>query len=313
MGLGSRISRRQTSGFSPWLLERGLQCVLLPRKRDAQRDDIVDCENPSCIFRNSLRRIFGRGVGDGVFVQSHWYCSLDCFEHAVVGEFAALLKQQDQPRRNPHRVPLGLMLLGRGAITDEQLKKALAAQRELGQSRLGDVLMKLGIVSAHDISAALAAQWGCGVFPVERNRRYRECAHMLPLALIESSRMIPVHFHEGSQLLFLAFADEIDHTALYSVERQLGARTEPCVISAAAMEQALEEIRAVSRPSEIVFETIWGADEMARTVRDYSLALGASELFLARPRRFLWVRLRADGQSHDLLFRLPVAMPEVTL
>ena len=312
MGFGLRTSRKLASGFSPRLPERGLHRLLQPRKRYVQRDNIVDCENPSCLFRNSLRRIFGRGAGDGMFLQGHWYCSLVCFEQALVGEFAALLKQQDQPRRNPHRVPLGLMLLGRGSITDEQLKKALAAQRDSGESRLGDVLIKLGMTSAQDISAALAAQWGCGVFPIECNRRYRECAHMLPLALIESSRMIPVHFHDGSHILFLAFSDEIDHTVLYSVERQLGARTEPCVISAAAMEQALDEIRAVSRPSEIVFETIWGADEMARTVRDYSLALGASELFLARPRRLLWVRLRADGQSHDLLFRLPVAMPEVT-
>lgn len=272
---------------------------------------MVDCENPSCAFRNSLRRILRRGAGEGVFLQGRWYCSLDCFEQVVIGEFTSLLKQPDLRRRNPHRVPLGLMLLGRGVITDEQLKKALAAKRESGKTRLGDLLVKLGICSERDIATALAAQWGCGVFPIERNLRYRECAHMLPLALIESSRMIPVHFHEGSRLLFLAFAEDIDHTALYSVERQLGARTEPCVITETGMGQALEEIRAVSRPSETVFETIWGANEMARTVRDYSLALGATELFVARPRRFLWVRVCAAGQFHDLLFRLPAPVPEV--
>lgn len=76
------------------------------------------------------------------------------------------------------------------------------------------------------------------------------------------------------------------------------------------MEQALEDIRAQSRPSEIVFETLWDPYEIARTVRDYSLALGAEELVLARPRRFLWVRLRGSGRSHDLLFRLPSAAPD---
>lgn len=311
MGFGSRTSRRPASGFNPWLLERSVQRALAPRDQRLKRNNVVDCENPSCAFRNSLRRMLRRGASEGVFLQGRWYCGLDCFEQAIIVEFAALLKQQDQTRRNPHRVPLGLMLLGRGVITDEQLKKALAAQRESGEMRLGDLLVKLGFVSEHDIAAALAAQWGCGVFPIERNHRYRECAQMLPLALIESTRMIPVHFHEGSQVLFLAFAEDIDHAALYSVERQLGARTEPCVITETGMQQALEEIRAVSRPSEIVFETIWGANEMARTVRDYSLALGAIELFVARPRRFLWVRVRAADQSHDLLFRLPVPVPEV--
>jgi hypothetical protein len=44
---------------------------------------------------------------------------------------------------------------------------------------------------------------------------------------------------------------------------------------------------------------------MARTIRDYAVKLNADELILARPRRFLWVRLRASGRSWDLLFRLP--------
>jgi len=270
----------------------------------------LECENSDCPHRNSLRRILLRGSSEGVFLQGRWYCCLDCFEQAIAVEFAGLLKLRDEPLSRIHRIPLGLLLLGRGVISDEQLKSALAAQRQSGSGRLGRLLVSLGAASAQDISTALAAQWGCGVFPIERNSRYRDCSQLLPLALIESSRLIPVHYHDNSQLLFVAFADDIDHTALYSIERQLGARTEPCVITEAAMEQALHEVRSISRPSEIVFDTLWDPGEMARTVRDYSLALGADELFLARPRRFLWVRLRSQGRSHDLLFRLPPPFPE---
>jgi type II secretion system (T2SS) protein E len=262
------------------------------------------CQNPDCPHRHSLRRIL-RGQSEGIFLQGRWYCGLDCFEQAIISEFDGLLKLRDQPLSRIHRVPLGLLLLGRGVITNEQLKSALAAQRQSGAGRLGRLLVNSGAVTAQDISAALAAQWGCGIFPIESSKLYRDCSQLLPLALLESSRMIPVHYHDASQMMFVAFADDIDHTALYSVERQLGARTEPCVITESAMEEALEEIRAVSRPTEIVFETLWDPYEMARTVRDYSLALGADELFLARPRRFLWVRLRGGGRFHDLLFRLP--------
>jgi hypothetical protein len=251
-----------------------------------------------------------RGNSEGVLLQGRWYCGLDCFEQVIIGEFTGLLKLRDEPLPNLHRIPLGLLLLGRGVITGEQLKSALAVQRESHSGRLGRLLVNLGVVSAQDISTALAAQWGCGVFPIERNNHYRDCSQMLPLALIESARMIPVHYHDGSKLLYVAFAENIDHTALYSIERQLDARTEPCVITEAAMEQALDEIRAESRPGEIVFETLWDPGEMARTVRDYSLALGADELLLARPRGFLWVRLRRNGRPHDLLFRLPAAGPD---
>lgn len=265
----------------------------------------MECENQNCPFRNPLRKILhGRSRG-GVFLQGRWYCSLDCFEEAIADVFAGLLHLPDEPLPRLHRVPLGLLLLGRGVINEEQLKSALHVQRESGNERLGRWLVRLGIASAQEVSAALAAQWGCGVFPLERDRRYRECSQMIPFTLLESSRMLPVHYVPYSQLLFLGFSEDIDHTTTYSIERLLGNKTEACVVTEEAMNEAMEEIRAVSRPAEIVFETIWDAPAMARTVRDYALKLGADELILARPRRFLWVRLRASGRSWDLLFRLP--------
>jgi hypothetical protein len=238
-------------------------------------------------------------------LQGRWYCCLDCFEDAITGVFNSLLLLPDEPLPHLHRVPLGLLLLGRGVITDSQLKSALQAQREGGTDRLGKWLVRLGVASAQDVSAALAAQWGCAVFPIERDQHYRECSQMLPFALLEASQMIPVHYLPSSQLLFVAFSEDIDHTALYAVERLIGGHTEPCIVSESAMKRALEEIRTVSRPAEIVFETLWDAPEMARTIRDYAVKLNADELILARPRRFLWVRLRASGRSWDLLFRLP--------
>ena len=265
----------------------------------------MECENPDCVHRRSLRRLLHRNPAEGILLQSRWYCCRECFEHVVVAEFAGLLKLPDQPMRQLHRIPLGLILLGHGAITQEQLRAALAAQRESGAERIGRLLMKWGIVSADAVCTALAAQWGCGIFPIENSPSYRNCSQLLPMALLDASRMVPVHYHGGSEMLYLAFAENIDHTAIYSVERQLRTRTKPCLITEVAMDRVLEEIRLESRPHEIVFETLWEADEMARTVRDYSLALGADELLLARPRRFLWARLKGRGHAHDLLFRLP--------
>jgi len=265
----------------------------------------VQCENPQCPFRNPLRRVLRRRNNEGVLLQGRWYCCLDCFEDAITGVFNGLLHLPDEPLPHLHRVPLGLLLLGRGVITDSQLKSALQAQREGGTDRLGKWLVRLGVASAQDVSAALAAQWGCAVFPIERDQHYRECSQMLPFALLEASHMIPVHYLPSSQLLFVAFSEDIDHTALYAVERLIGGHTEPCIVSESAMNRALEEIRTVSRPAEIVFETLWDAPEMARTIRDYAVKLNADELILARPRRFLWVRLLASGRSSDLLFRLP--------
>jgi hypothetical protein len=258
-----------------------------------------------------------RRTNEGVFLQGRWYCSLDCFEQGITPVFAELIKLPDEPLPQQHRIPLGLMLLGRGVINEEQLKIALQAQRNKRGERLGHWLIRLGIVSDQDISAALAAQWGCAVFPLERDRRYRDYSHLLPFTLLESSRMLPLRYLPESQWLYLGFSEDIDHTAIYSIERLLSSRTEPCVVSEAAMKQAMEEIRGMSHPEEIVFESLWNAAQMARTIRDYAVKLGAEELLLtrnrfdaqelllARPRHFLWVRLKASGRAWDLMFRLP--------
>lgn len=310
MGFESRISPSHIRGWRPSKLNRRNERKI-PfdfhwwRGSQADRGRFeLDCENPDCLYRGRLQRILRRN-NEGVFLQGHWYCCLDCFEHSIANVFEGLLKLPDDPRPKSHRVPIGLLLLGRGVINQEQLKEALNAQRSEGKERLGRWLVKLGIASAADISTALAAQWGCAVFPLDKDSRYRDCSLMIPLPLLESARMLPVHYLANNQHLFLGFSQDIDHTTLYSVERLLGNRTEACVVSEEAMEQALEEIRGISRPTEIVFDTAFDAHQMARTVRDYALKIGAEELLLARPRQFLWVRLRAGGKSWDLMFRLP--------
>jgi hypothetical protein len=268
-----------------------------------RRRSILPCENPDCAYNNPLRKLFRRH-DNGVYLQGRWYCSLDCFEQGVTVAFAELIKLPDEPVTRSHRLPLGLLLLGRGVISEVQLKTALQAQREAGNDRLGHWLIRLGITSAQEVSTALAAQWGCDVFPVDQDQRYRECCNMIPLALLESSRMLPVRFLKETQLLFLAFAEDIDHTAIYAIERLLPGRTQPCVITESAMDQALDEIRIQPRPTEIVFEAFLESPEIARAIRDYAVNLGAEELILARPRRFLWVRLKAADKAWDLMFRL---------
>jgi hypothetical protein len=325
MDFESPISPSRSSDWNLWRLDRtvGRGTPLAERRAwqvfDFRGRSNLQCENPLCTFRHPLRRYL-RKRNEGVTLQSRWYCSLDCFEQAITEVFDGLVRLRDQPLARNNRVPLGLLLLGRGVLNEAQLKQALLQQREdagqisphapatpasLADRRLGRFLIRLGLVTAQEVATALASQWGCSVFPLEGDRRYRECAHLIPRVLLEDFHMLPVHYLPESHQLFLGFSRDIDHTAVYSIERLLGTRTEPCVVSEDAMERAMDEIRAAPRPQEIVFEKHWNPPEMARTIRDYAVKLGADELRLARPRRFLWVRLLASGRSWDLMFRLP--------
>ena len=193
-----------------------------PRK--ARWTSSLECANDACTFRSRVRKFLQLRKNEGVVLQGRWYCSLDCFEQGITGAFSGLLKLADEPMTHVHRVPLGLQLLGRGVISQDQLKAGLNAQRCAGNDRLGRCLIRLGAASPLDISTALAAQWGCAVFPLDRDCRYRDCSQMIPFALMESSRMIPVHYVPDSHLLFLGFAEDIDHTSLYWIEHLLGGR-----------------------------------------------------------------------------------------
>ena len=162
----------------------------------------MKCENQACPYRGSLRN-FLRTRPEGVQLQGRWYCSLDCFEQAVTQILHDLVRPAPARMERRHRIPLGLVLLGKGIISEEQLKRALQAQKEAGAGaeKIGQWLLRLGSASHRDVALALATQWGCPVFPLDQDRRFRECSAMLPLALLESLRMLPVHYLQQSPAL----------------------------------------------------------------------------------------------------------------
>jgi len=153
-----------------------------------------------------------------------------------------------------------------------------------------------------ELALALGVQWGCPFFPLERNQSYLQCADLLPLMLLESSRALPVHFHGGSLKLYLAFTERIDHTLLYAVEQMLHCHAAPCVASENAVVEAFRRIRLIARPNETVFDSLRNVREMAMTACSYAAKLQASSLEIARVAGYIWVRLFGSRAAHDLLF-----------
>jgi hypothetical protein len=240
---------------------------------------------------------------EGMHLQGRWYCSPNCFEHAALDQIHRLLGMPEASRRKTHRIPIGLLLLSRGIINDSQLKQALALQREQGKGRIGKFLQQIEAVTDQDIAVGLAAQWGCPVYPLGSARDFLKCASMLPLALLETGRMLPVHHTLFQETLYLAFVEGIDRTALYAVEQMLHLRTIPCIVSESALLEALEELHRISDVPNTVFDGPIEPREMARTTRSYAWQLGAKDVSMARSGRFLWIRLKTRQDSKDILFQ----------
>jgi hypothetical protein len=260
------------------------------------------CENAAC-RAPGLWRSWRMREADGIRFQKRWYCGAHCFEQAALAECSRLLSQPSVIERRFHRIPIGLLMVSRGIINDRQLKDALALQRQSGGGRIGDHLRDIRAVTDDDIAAGLAAQWGCAVYPLERTREFLTCAALLPVELLESARMLPVHHTQATGTLHLAFAEGIDRSALYAVEQMLQLNTVPCIVSESALRRALEEFRGAITVAAAVFDGPLEIPDVVRTASSYACQVGAQEVSMARSGPFLWMRMRAAKSSKDVLFQ----------
>ncbi|HTZ95457.1 MAG TPA: hypothetical protein VMB18_03600 [Terriglobales bacterium] len=236
------------------------------------------------------------------------YCAPQCFENALQQHFLRLSVATAAAPPVQHRIPLGLLMLSRGQLTNQQLRSALEAQSASGR-RLGECLEKLGFATEQQVTAALGLQWACPVLML-RDNPDRECVHLLPYRLLEQFRMLPLQFVAATRTFYFAFSDGIDYPALYAIEQMLECRTEACLISSSAMNRALEQIGHEPRPGDFLFEGWRRPPEMSRITCSYVLKFGARDVRVVGCGGLIWVRLRAGRDVGHLLFRQPLAVIE---
>jgi hypothetical protein len=201
-------------------------------------------------------------------------------------------------------------MLSRGCVDNEQLRKALKAQKDSGSGRVGEWLRHIGAATEEQVTHALGVQWSIPVFPLNQTRQYLECAHLVPLPLLEAAEMVPVHYIATSHHLYVAFVDRINHTALYAVEKMLECHTEPCLALQSHVRQALEELRRRPRSVEITFDCAGEPGEMADTTLSYVSRLGAESVRITGFSGFIWTRIFSPSGSSDVLFRVREDRPE---
>lgn len=266
------------------------------------------CQNPNCPL-GKQRAAFWNRPASAIIFQALRHCSLECFEQAAQAQFQKLLAAAKRRLPAGHRIPLGLLLLERGLISQEALRRTLQVQRQAGRGRIGEWLEAGGHLSCREVALALGAQWSLPVFPITQQRTYLECADLVPIPLLESSGMVPVHYNRAARSLYVAFAEYVDYPALKAIERMLDCRAEPCIAEEAGITRAIEEMRQQPRPPEIALHDSLSALEMARTARSYAAQLNAASARLEACNDYLWLRFDSGASPHHLLFRraLPLA------
>lgn len=269
------------------------------------------CESSSCPHSRRLWRAWLE-PRRGLSLDGHWYCSPECFERALASVIGEFLPGTPQPAKS-HRVPLGLLMLSRGLVDNQQLKRALKAQKDSGSGRVGEWLRHIGAVTEEQVTQILGIQWSIPVFPLNQSRRFLEYAHFVPFHLLEVAEMVPVHHIPTSQHLYVAFIDRVNYSALYAVEKMLDCHTEPCLAMQSQVLQALKELRGRPRPLEVLVDNICDPWVMADTIFARAERLEATDARVSGFDGFIWARLVSPSGYTDILFQPAKDHPELLL
>ena len=261
------------------------------------------CMGPRCQERNGLRALWK--LPARIQLQQGWCCGPECFETA----FEQLAREQVRAaaRREPHahRIPLGLLLLSRGAIEQAQLRRALESRQAEG-GRIGEWLVRQGAASEDTIAAGVGLQWARPLYPLAQSQGWRQCLGWAPRALLETLRMLPLHLAAAQHRLYVGFTQTVDYGALAALGAIYECETEACIVTDSALDAVFEQIRTApddDAVQEADFEKMSGATEIAGIVRQYARYAEARQVRLAPAGPFLWVRIRGERVVH-LTFRM---------
>jgi type IV pilus assembly protein PilB len=111
---------------------------------------------------------------------------------------------------------LGELLIEGGVITPEQLKEALAIQKEKS-GLIGQILIGLGYATEQAIAQALTLQYGFPYLPLADYEIERDIARTVPEAVARQYSLVAVD--RLGKMLTVAMANPLNAEAIDEVER----------------------------------------------------------------------------------------------
>src|SRR6185369_13407399 len=116
-------------------------------------------------------------------------------------------------------IRIGELFISQGVITEKQLQIALDHQKITGDI-LGDLLIKLGFVTAQEFARAIAIQTGIGYFDLSESQPDEDALRMIPKDVSQKAGMIPLSVHDGQ--LSIGITNPSNIVAVDTVTRLTG-------------------------------------------------------------------------------------------
>lgn len=155
-------------------------------------------------------------------------------------------------------VKLGEMLLKAGLISQPQLQEALEAQKKNG-GKLGFNLVKLGYVKEDDITQLLSDQYGVPSINLRHFEIDETVIDLVPSEVAQKYLVLPVN--RTGATLTIAMADPTNVFAMDDIKFMTGYNVEPVVASEIAIRESIERYYGSAHALELKKVM----DEMAET------------------------------------------------
>lgn len=131
---------------------------------------------------------------------------------------------------------LGEMLVDVGAISEDQLKEALAGQKETGE-RLGTYLVTHNYITEDQLIRILQMQLGIDFIDLNKVKIDPALVSLVPRNLAKQYRVVPVKLDKDS--LYLAMEDPLNFMAIEAVKNASHKRIIPMIAYSSSMDRAL--------------------------------------------------------------------------
>jgi Type II secretion system (T2SS), protein E, N-terminal domain len=242
------------------------------------------CANPEC--RTGWMQLWRRRSVP-VF-EGGWSCSPGCTEARV----RAAVVREGKGRAaagtvHRHRIPIGLLMLEQGWITESQLRGAVMSQKQHG-GRLGGWLVRQQSVSEELVTRALALQWSCPVLSVGAHDP-EKVASLVPRLFVDAFGAVPLRVAAG-KVLYLGFEDRLDPVLARALERMTGLRVECGVVADTEFSPVQERMLAAKYPSVELVEAV-SEKTLVRALARTIERTRPVEAQLVRVHDFLWLRM----------------------
>ncbi len=135
-------------------------------------------------------------------------------------------------------MPIGEMLKEYGYITDDQIKQALAIQKQDRSKKLGQILVELGYISEKEVLDALGKRMGLQIIKLDNFKIDTSAVARIPKQLAVKYNMIAIAEDEGK--LTVAMSDPLNFYAVEDVRQTTGMTLEVYLAETSNITKAID-------------------------------------------------------------------------